>query len=81
MGDKKMEDFEIAMNDWNHFVEDTQAYYGVNMNALTKAYRAEHEKFYLKVCLGTKASYFCCFVGLACFRSEKCDTIIKTEIL
>ncbi|VAH98228.1 unnamed protein product [Triticum turgidum subsp. durum] len=48
LGDKKMEDFEIAMNDWNHFVEDTQAYYGVNMNALTKAYRAEHEKFYLK---------------------------------
>uniref|UniRef100_A0ACD6A500 Uncharacterized protein n=1 Tax=Avena sativa TaxID=4498 RepID=A0ACD6A500_AVESA len=48
LGDKKMEDFDMAMNDWNLFVEDTQSYYGVNMNALTKAYRAEHEKFYLK---------------------------------
>jgi protein arginine N-methyltransferase 1 len=51
LGDKKMEDFDSAMNDWNLFVEDTQSYYGVNMNALTKAYRAEHEKFYLKVSL------------------------------
>ncbi|CAM0912722.1 unnamed protein product [Alopecurus aequalis] len=48
LGDKKMEDFDVAMNDWNLFVEDTQSYYGVNMHALTKAYRAEHEKFYLK---------------------------------
>ncbi|XP_047060023.1 protein arginine N-methyltransferase PRMT10 [Lolium rigidum] len=48
LGDKKMEDFDVAMNDWNLFVEDTQSYYGVNMNTLTKAYRAEHEKFYLK---------------------------------
>ncbi|XP_062228002.1 protein arginine N-methyltransferase PRMT10 [Phragmites australis] len=48
LGDKKMEDFDIAMDDWNLFVEDTQAYYGVNMNALTKAYRSENEKYYLK---------------------------------
>jgi len=41
---------DIAMDDWNLFVQDTQTYYGVNMNALTKPYRAEHEKYYLKVC-------------------------------
>ena len=49
LGDKKREDFDIAMDDWSLFVQDTQTYYGVNMNALTKAYRAEHEKYYLKV--------------------------------
>ncbi|TVU12692.1 hypothetical protein EJB05_46346 [Eragrostis curvula] len=48
LGDKKMEDLDIAMDDWGQFVGETQAYYGVNMNALTKAYRAEHEKYYLK---------------------------------
>ncbi|CAD6340351.1 unnamed protein product [Miscanthus lutarioriparius] len=48
LGDKKREDFDIAMDDWSLFVQDTQTYYGVNMNALTKAYRAEHEKYYLK---------------------------------
>jgi len=48
LGDKKMEDLDIAMDDWNLFVQDTQTYYGVNMNALTKPYRAEHEKYYLK---------------------------------
>ena len=50
LGDKKMEDLDIAVDDWDLFVQDTQTYYGVNMNALTKAYRAEHEKYYLKVC-------------------------------
>ncbi|KAG8093965.1 hypothetical protein GUJ93_ZPchr0012g20760 [Zizania palustris] len=48
LGDKKMEGFDIAMHDWNHFVADTVSYYGVNMNVLTKAYRAENEKYYLK---------------------------------
>ncbi|KAK3128361.1 hypothetical protein QOZ80_6BG0460520 [Eleusine coracana subsp. coracana] len=48
LGDKKMEDLDVAMDDWGQFVEETQVYYGVNMNVLTKAYRAEHEKYYLK---------------------------------
>ncbi|XP_052158436.1 protein arginine N-methyltransferase PRMT10 [Oryza glaberrima] len=48
LAENKMEDLEIAMHDWNLFVEDTESYYGVNMNVLTKAYRAEHEKYYLK---------------------------------
>jgi protein arginine N-methyltransferase 1 len=69
LGDKKMEDFDSAMNDWNLFVEDTQSYYGVNMNALTKAYRAEHEKFYLKVSLTIKASYLVVLLD-ACFQCE-----------
>jgi protein arginine N-methyltransferase 1 len=69
LGDKKMEDFDSAMNDWNLFVEDTQSYYGVNMNALTKAYRAEHEKFYLKVSLTIRASYLAVLLD-ACFQCE-----------
>jgi type I protein arginine methyltransferase len=50
LGDKKMEDLDIAMHDWGQFVDETQVSYGVNMNVLTKAYRSEHEKYYLKVC-------------------------------
>lgn len=49
LGDQKIDDFEREMNEWHNFVDETEAHYGVNMNALTKAYRAEHEKYYLKV--------------------------------
>lgn len=44
-----MNDFESAMSDWSNFVMDTENYYGVNMNILTKPFREEHEKYYLKV--------------------------------
>ncbi|KAK8962752.1 Protein arginine N-methyltransferase PRMT10 [Platanthera guangdongensis] len=51
LGDQKMNDFETSMSDWYSFVNDTEANYGVNMNVLTKAYREEHEKYYLKTSL------------------------------
>ncbi|XP_020101057.1 protein arginine N-methyltransferase PRMT10 isoform X2 [Ananas comosus] len=54
LGDQKIDDFEREMNEWHNFVDETEAHYGVNMNALTKAYRAEHEKYYLKI-VGTAA--------------------------
>nr|QEG03106.1 arginine N-methyltransferase PRMT10 isoform X1 [Cymbidium ensifolium] len=51
LGDQKINDYETAMSDWYSFVNDTEASYGVNMNVLTKAYREEHEKYYLKTSL------------------------------
>uniref|UniRef100_J3LQI2 Uncharacterized protein n=1 Tax=Oryza brachyantha TaxID=4533 RepID=J3LQI2_ORYBR len=48
LGEKKMEDLDIAMHAWNLFVEDTESYYGVNLNVLTKAYCTEHGKYYRK---------------------------------
>ncbi|KAJ6829758.1 protein arginine N-methyltransferase PRMT10 [Iris pallida] len=51
LGDQKMNDFESAMNDWRSFVAETDANYGVNMNVLTKAYKEENRKYYLKTSL------------------------------
>ncbi|KAG1330095.1 protein arginine N-methyltransferase PRMT10 [Cocos nucifera] len=51
LGDQKMNDLECAMNDWYNFAEVTETHYGVNMNALTKPYHEEHEKYYLKTSL------------------------------
>ncbi|CAL9180731.1 unnamed protein product [Musa hybrid cultivar] len=51
LGDQKMNDLESAMSDWHGFVEETENYYGVNMNILTKPFREEHEKYYLKTSL------------------------------
>lgn len=54
--DQKMDEINCAMNEWRSFVEETEAHYGVNMSVLTKAFREEHEKYYLKVLL------FCWFL-------------------
>jgi hypothetical protein len=54
--DQKMDDINCAMNDWHSFVQETEAHYGVNMGVLTKAFREEHDKYYLKVLL------FCWFL-------------------
>ncbi|ONK81012.1 uncharacterized protein A4U43_C01F24290 [Asparagus officinalis] len=51
LADQKKGDFNSAMSDWYSFVADTETHYGVNMNALTKAYREENEKYYLKTSL------------------------------
>ncbi|KAG9459702.1 hypothetical protein H6P81_004210 [Aristolochia fimbriata] len=46
--DKKTEDYESAMDDWHNFVNDTKAYYGVDMGALTKPFCDEQKKYYLQ---------------------------------
>lgn len=51
LADQKKDDFESAMSDWYNFVAQTDTHYGVNMNVLTKAYREENEKYYLKTSL------------------------------
>nr|CAD1822179.1 unnamed protein product [Ananas comosus var. bracteatus] len=48
LGDQKIDDFEREMNEWHNFVDETEAHYGVNMNALTKAYVQNMKKYYLK---------------------------------
>jgi len=49
LGDQKKNDFDSAMGDWYNFVAETETNYGVNMNVLTKAYREEHARYFLKV--------------------------------
>lgn len=61
LGDQKMNDLESAMSDWYGFVEETENYYGVNMNILTKPFREEHEKYYLKVHFTNKVLDQDCF--------------------
>lgn len=58
LGDQKKEDFESAMSDWYNFVAETDTHYGVNMNVLTKAYREENEKYYLKVLIKFSFQHF-----------------------
>ncbi|XP_077211280.1 protein arginine methyltransferase 10 [Tasmannia lanceolata] len=54
LGDQKMDDYESTMSDWSRFVDDTEAYYGVNMSVLTKPFREEQKKYYLQTSLWDK---------------------------
>ncbi|KAL5976964.1 class I-like SAM-binding methyltransferase superfamily [Asimina triloba] len=51
IGEQKMDDYQSTMNDWRSFLEGMEAYYGVNMNSLTKPFREEQEKYYLQTSL------------------------------
>ncbi|XP_042493117.1 protein arginine N-methyltransferase PRMT10 [Macadamia integrifolia] len=51
LGDQKMDDYEVAMNDWHNFVDETKTYYGVDMSVLTKPFDAEQKKYYLQTSL------------------------------
>lgn len=44
-----MRDYDGAMEDWSGFVKETEAYYGVDMSALTKPFEEEQKKYYLQV--------------------------------
>lgn len=49
LGDQKMSDYELSMEDWYGFMDDTKTYYGVDMSVLTKPFSEEQKKYYLKV--------------------------------
>lgn len=46
--DKKMSDYEGAMEDWYAFVDETKTYYGVDMSVLTNPFTEEQRKYYLQ---------------------------------
>ncbi|KAF3442530.1 hypothetical protein FNV43_RR16446 [Rhamnella rubrinervis] len=51
LGDQKMSDYELSMEDWYGFMDDTKTYYGVDMSVLTKPFSEEQRKYYLKTSL------------------------------
>lgn len=44
-----MSDYELSMEDWYGFMDETKNYYGVDMSVLTKPFSEEQRKYYLKV--------------------------------
>lgn len=47
--DQKKIDYDRAMDDWYHFVDETQTFYGVDMSSLSKPFTEEQRKYYLEV--------------------------------
>ncbi|KAI4344090.1 hypothetical protein L6164_011360 [Bauhinia variegata] len=51
MGERKLGDYQSAMDDWYNFVDDTKTYYGVDMSVLTNPFSEEQKKYYLQTSL------------------------------
>ncbi|TMW96398.1 protein arginine N-methyltransferase PRMT10 [Solanum lycopersicum] len=49
--DQKKIDYDRAMDDWSHFVNETKTFYGVDMGSLTKPFTDEQRKYYLQTSL------------------------------
>lgn len=47
--DKKINDYEDAMDDWYNFTNETKLKYGVDMSVLKKSFAEEQRKYYLQV--------------------------------
>ncbi|KAF8092900.1 hypothetical protein N665_0399s0036 [Sinapis alba] len=58
MADRKKNDLDGAMADWDNFSDEIKTYYGVDMSVLTKPFAEEQEKYYIQV--GRHS--FCCYV-------------------
>ncbi|KAL4653997.1 hypothetical protein ACB092_01G346300 [Castanea dentata] len=48
LAEKKISDYEGAMDDWHHFTNETKTCYGVDMSVLTKPFSEEQKKYYLQ---------------------------------
>ncbi|KAG9147371.1 hypothetical protein Leryth_019513 [Lithospermum erythrorhizon] len=46
--EQKRRDYEGAMDDWYHFVDETKSYYGVDMGIFTDPFKDEQRKYYLQ---------------------------------
>lgn len=49
MADRKKNDLDGAMADWDNFSDEIKTYYGVDMSVLTKPFAEEQEKYYIQV--------------------------------
>ncbi|CAN6456204.1 unnamed protein product [Victoria cruziana] len=49
--EQKKNNYDSTMNDWYGFLDETEAYYGVDMSVLTKPFEEEQRKYYLQTSL------------------------------
>lgn len=49
--EQKLGDYQSSMGDWHNFVDETKAFYGVDMSTLAKPFAEEQRKYYLQTSL------------------------------
>jgi protein arginine N-methyltransferase 1 len=48
LGERKIQEYQHAMSDWDRFTQDTHDQYGVDMSVLNNPYREEQRKYFLQ---------------------------------
>lgn len=48
LGERKIQEYQHAMNDWSRFTQETSDQYGVDMRVLNDPYREEQRKYFLQ---------------------------------
>ncbi|XP_027338708.1 protein arginine N-methyltransferase PRMT10 [Abrus precatorius] len=80
MGDHKMDDYQSAMDDWHNFVDETKAFYGVDMSILTKPFSVEQKKYYLQTSLWSNLHTHQVIGTAAIIKEIDCLTATVTDI-
>lgn len=81
LGDQKQNDYESSMEEWYRFTDETQAYYGVDMGALTKPFSEEQKKYYLQTSLWNNLHPNQVIGTAAILREIDCLTASVSDIL
>ncbi|KAI8570856.1 hypothetical protein RHMOL_Rhmol01G0070000 [Rhododendron molle] len=81
LADHKMSDYEGSMSGWCSFLDETKAYYGVDMSVLTKPYSEEQKKYYLQTSLWNNLHPNQVIGTAAIIKEIDCLTVTVNDIL
>ncbi|KAL5836082.1 hypothetical protein ACOSQ4_015579 [Xanthoceras sorbifolium] len=81
LGDKKINDYEGAMDDWYSFVKETKTVYGVDMSVLTKPFSEEQKKYYLQTSMWSNLHPQQVIGTAAAVKEIDCSTATVDDIL
>ncbi|KAG6658546.1 hypothetical protein CIPAW_04G169600 [Carya illinoinensis] len=79
--DKKINDYEDAMDDWYHFTNETKSKYGVDMSVLKKSFSEEQRKYYLQTSLWSNLHPHQVIGTAAVVKEIDCLTVTVNDIL
>ncbi|KAF5459121.1 hypothetical protein F2P56_023101 [Juglans regia] len=79
--DKKINDYEDAMDDWYHFTNETKNKYGVDMSVLKKSFSEEQRKYYLQTSLWSNLHPHQVIGTAALVKEIDCLTVTVNDIL
>ncbi|CAL0327774.1 unnamed protein product [Lupinus luteus] len=80
IADHKMGDYQLAMDDWHNFVDETKTSYGVDMSTLTKPFSEEQRKYFLQTSLWNNLHPHQVIGTAAIIKEIDCLTATVTEI-
>ncbi|KAF8046570.1 hypothetical protein N665_3609s0002 [Sinapis alba] len=80
LSDRKKNDLDGAMADWDNFSDEIKSYYGVDMGVLTKPFAQEQEKHYIQTAMWNDLNPLQVIGTPTIFKEMDCLTATVSEI-